>query len=143
MKLIDDKSKEEYDKFLKSKENNDYIMLIYHIMSYLFHNLRWLIKYLISIFDLISRETENFFYNTCILEKSEEVEDEVFTNANKREKNKQKDLEISFHSERRKNLSDYNEAAKFIDIQEPQCLMSSNTEKRIRNNFVYFFNLKI
>lgn len=129
MEIIWNKSTDEYDKFVKSKESSDYIMFFYHLISCLFYKIHWLMKKLISIFDLISRETENFFYNTCILEKSEDVEDEVFVNANKRDKNKQKDLEISFHSEKRKNLSDYNEAAKFLEVQENQRLMSSNTEK--------------
>lgn len=109
-----------------SKEKKANLLIIYYFLFFLIHYFHWVFKNISFILEQLLRQIESFLYMAFILEKNEEVEDQVFTNRNKNN-NENKDLEMSFNSIKKRENNELNEAGQFINIELP-VLMSSNSE---------------
>lgn len=79
-----------------SKQKKAKLLIIYYLLFFLIHYFHWVFKNIIFILEQLLRETERFLYETFILEKNEDVKDQVFIYQNKNH-NEKKILILKCH----------------------------------------------
>lgn len=107
---------QKYDNYQRSLEQNNYFGVLHNLICFIFEKIIYLFKYVLFLNDKLIRKIEFSFYFTFILKKKEELKEKV--NTCTKDRNNQKGIELSFSEDKKRDISEYNEAGFFVNPEK-------------------------
>ena len=124
-----------------SVQKKDYISASYHIFFYMTYGIYSLYQYFLLVRDKITRKIEFYCYYTFFLKKKTEIKEKVVAvGSSMKEKDVPPGIDISFSKEKKRDITDYNEAGFFVNA-EPNIMITY--EDGLKNSGGPFLKLNL